>query len=265
MLEMLREPFMLRALAGGLMMAVIASYYGVFVVQRSMSFMGSGLAHAAFGGVALGLLLEVNPLWLALPFTVITALGISWLQRYSKLEADTAIGIFFALSMAMGIIFLELRRQFSADAFSYLFGSVLHITTQDLIVTGVFLLMTLGSLPWWGRWAYATFDRDLARADRHAVARDDYLLSVALAVCIVIGIKLLGIILIASFLVIPPATARLISRTLWQMTLRSIAIGLLSVCLGLLASAAWDLPSGATIILTQSLLFFIALGLRRQG
>ena len=125
MFDLLTLPFMQRALIAGVLIGFLASYYGVFVVQRGLSFLGSGLAHAAFGGVALGLLLESEPLWIAVPFTIIVAIGITWVKNRTELGSDTTIGIFFSVSMALGIIFLYLRKQYSTEAFTYLFGSIL--------------------------------------------------------------------------------------------------------------------------------------------
>lgn len=263
MLEALQLPFMQRALLGGILVAILASYYGVFVVQRGLAFLGAGLAHAAFGGVALGLLLDVEPLWVAVPFTVLAALGIVWVRERTELAPDTAIGIFFAVSMALGIIFLAFRHDFSSDAFTYLFGSILAVSSADLWVMGLVLLATLATRTLWGQWAYATFDRELAQADRIPTVRHDYLLAVLLAVTIVVSMKVVGIVLIAAFLVIPAATARLLARTFARMTVISVLVGVLSAVAGLWTSYVLDLPSGAAIILVQAVLFFVALVMQR--
>ncbi len=259
MIEMLGLPFVQRALVAGVLVGFLASYYGVFVVQRHLSFLGTGLSHAAFGGVALGLLLGVEPLWIAVPFTVLVSLGINWVRGQTGLAGDTSVGIFFAISVALGVVFLSFRQQYSADAFAYLFGSILAVSRADLWVTFGVAAATLLSFPLWGRWAYATFDRDLARADRLTVDRDDYLLSLLLAVTIVVAVKVVGIVLIAAFLVIPAATARLVSPTFLVMTIVSVAIGILSAVFGLFMSFWIDVPSGATIILLQAIVFFVAL------
>jgi zinc transport system permease protein len=248
---------MQRALIGGALVGFLASYYGVFVVQRGLSFLGSGLAHAAFGGIALGLFLNSEPLWIAVPFTVIVAIGIAWVRDRTQLGGDTAVGIFFAVSMALGVIFLFLKRQYTDDAFTYLFGSILAVTSNDLWITGLVVLVTFFSWPLWRRWAYASFDRELAEADRLSVSRDDYLLVVLIAVTVVVAIKVVGIVLIAAFLVIPAATARLASRTFQMMTILSVTIGVLSALIGLFFSYFLDVPSGATIILLQACLFFL--------
>ena len=181
MIEVLGLPFMQRALVAGILVGVLASYYGVFVVQRRLSFLGIGLSHAAFGGVALGLLLQVNPMWIAGPFTVLVALGIIWVSERGKVAGDTAIGVLFAVAVALGVVVLSLRQAYTADAFAYLFGSILAVQGTDLWIAGGLGVVTLLASPMWGRWAYATFDRDLARADRVAVARDDYVLAALLA------------------------------------------------------------------------------------
>ncbi|RMH73667.1 MAG: metal ABC transporter permease [Gemmatimonadetes bacterium] len=263
MLDILSLPFMQRALIAGILVAGLASYLGVFVVQRGLSFLGSGLAHAAFGGVALGLLLNTEPLWVAIPFTVFVAVAITWVHEQTDLSGDTTIGIFFSVSVALGVIFLFLKREYTADAFTYLFGSILAVTPTDLWLSGGVVMATALLSPVWCRWAYRTFDRELAEADRLPVQFDDYLLSILIAVTIVVAVKVVGIILIAAFLVIPAAVAKLISRTFIQMTLYAMGTGVFSATIGLFASYYLDMPSGAMIILVQAVLFFTGMILRR--
>ncbi len=265
MLEPLTLPFMQRAILGGLLVSLIAGYFGPFVVQRRLAFLGSGLAHAAFGGVALGLWLQLHPLWVALPFTACVAVGIVWLRDQAGLASDTTIGIFFSISMALGIVFLSMHDTYSADAFTFLFGSLLSIGAADLWAAAAMLLVTAATAVLWGRWAYATFDPSLAHADRVPVMRDDYLLAVAIACATVVAIKLVGIVLIAAFLVMPAACARVFARTFGQMTLLSLAISASTLLTGLIASYYADLPSGAAIILTQAVLLAIGLVLRRKN
>jgi len=258
--DVFQYPFMQRALWAGLMVALISALLGVFVVQRGLSFLGDGLAHAAFGGVALGLLLGVSqPLWVALPFTFVTALGIAWVREHTALSSDTAIGIFFAVSVALGVLFISLQREYQTDAWHWLFGSILGVGRQDLaIIAGVTVLSLSIFVPLWGRLAYATFDAELAQTDGVRVGRLEYLLFALAAVIIVASVKVVGVILIAAYLVIPAASARLMSRSLFQMTLLSVVIGLVSTALGLVFSYFLDVPSGSTIILTQAFVFVLA-------
>lgn len=265
MFEILNIEFMQYALIAGVLVGFLSSYYGVFIVQRGLGFLGSGLAHAAFGGVALGILLNQEPLWIAVPFTVLVAVGITWVKDKTKLGGDTTIGIFFSVSMALGVIFIFMKRQYSSDAFNYLFGSILSVTIADIIVPAVLIVITLMLFPFWKRWAYSSFDRELAQADRVPVNFDDYLLSILIAITVVVSIKVVGIVLIAAFLVIPPATSRLISRSFSRMTVFSIVIGIVTALVGLWTSYYLDVPSGATIILLQAILFFLVMILKKKN
>ena len=256
MLDILLMPFMLRAMIAGLLVAFMGSALGVFVVQRKMSFLGDGLAHAAFGGVALGLLLAVEPLAVAVPFTLLVSLAITWVKEKTRLEQDTSIGIFFAVSVALGVVFFALKENFAADAYSYLFGSILAVGTNDLVASAVMAAVTLFSLVrYWKRWAYSTFDAELAAADRVKTKRDEYLLNALVSMVIVLSIKLVGIVLIASFLVIPAATAKLVARTFADMTKLSVIFGLFGALFGIVFSVILDLPSGKVIILVLELIF----------
>ncbi len=259
MIEALAYGFMQRALIAGLLTGLVAAYYGVFIVQRGMSFLGSGLAHAAFGGVALGLLLQHEPLWVAVPFTIVVAVLITWIRDRTDLAADTVIGVFFALSMALGIVFLSRIPTYTTDAFTYLFGSILAVSQPDLWATGGLVVLAVMSIPLWGRWTYVTIDREAAMADGLPVKLDDYLLSILIAVTIVVSAKIVGIVLISAFLVIPAASARLVSIRFQWMTIISVVLGGATAIAGILASYHLDWPTGASIILVQTAVFVICL------
>src|SRR5687767_9739712 len=168
----LTEPFALefmqRAMVAGVIVGALCAMIGVFVVQRGLSFIGDGLAHAAFGGIALGLLLDVTverATWVALPFTVAVALGIAYVLRRGKLRGDVATGVFFAVSFALGVLFLGLRKTTAqpVNVETVLFGSILAIQPQDLYVVGLVAVVTGALLAaTWTRLAYATFDAELA-------------------------------------------------------------------------------------------------------
>ncbi|MDZ4857494.1 MAG: metal ABC transporter permease [Candidatus Hydrogenedentes bacterium] len=248
-----------------ILVGFVASYFGVFIVQRRMAFLGSGLAHAAFGGVALGILLDTQPLFVALPFTISVAIAIIWVRDHTGLAEDTVIGVMFSVAMALGVVFLFLKEGFSGDAYTYLFGSVLAVSMTDVVLAGCMVAATLCTFPLWGAWAYATFDRDLARTDRLRVVWHDYVLACAMSIVIVVSMKIVGMVLIAAFLVLPAATARMLSQSFRQMTLISIAIGVTTPAIGMYLSLFPDLPPGAPIILVQSAMFVAALVVRKQG
>lgn len=262
--------FMQRALVAGACIAVVAGLLGTFVVQRGLAFLGDGLAHAAFGGIALGafvaatlgngLLLE-QPLLIAVPFTLVAAFGIAWVRDRTALSSDVAIGVFFAVSVALGVLFLSLipPERNVVDVWHLLFGSILAVGRDDLgLILVVSLLSLVLLLAMWPRLAYATFDAELAQTDGVRVGVLEYLLFAVAALVVVVSAQVIGIVLIAAYLVIPAAAARLISRSLFSMSLFAVAIGLATTFVGLVLSYLIDVPSGSTIILTQAALFLVA-------
>ncbi len=256
---MFGQEFFIKAIVVGVLTGFSSSFFSAFVVQRKISFIGSGLSHAAFGGIALGLLLNVEPLAVAIPFTLMAAFLIYYLKNKTNVSTDAIIGVVFSFAVAMGIIFLALKESYSQDAYSYLFGSILTLNNTDIILSIVLFLLTVASAVFfWERWAYATFDWELAKAEKLPVIRDDYIFAAFLGLVIVLAIKIVGIILISAFLVIPGASAKLFSRTFFKLTVNSIVIGVLSVVAGLMLSYQLDLPSGALIIVLQTIIFVIA-------
>ncbi len=259
MWEALSYPFFQRALLAGLFVALLGGLLSPLVVQRRLSFLGDGLSHSVFAGIALGLFLRQEPLLFALPFALLVAMAITYLSARTDLSQDTAIGIFFALSVALGGVFLSQARGFVADPLAYLFGSLLAVAPQDLWALGVLLALASAlALRLLGPWAYATFDRTLAQADRLPVGRHDYLFAGLLAVALVVAAKVVGLLLLAAFLVIPGATARLLASTFSGMVLASLLLALLATGLGLFLAFLLDWPSGPSIVLTQAALFALA-------
>lgn len=268
--------FMQRAVLAGLVIAVMSGIAGTFVVQRGLSFLGDGLAHASFGGIALGALVAAfsgstgilqYPLTLAVPFTILVALGIAFVRDRTKLASDTVIGVFFAVTVALAVLFVSIipPQRSSVDVFSLLFGSILAVSEVDLwVILGVFVLTVSVLCLLWSRLAYSTFDSELAHTDGVRVRAVEYALFASTALIVVVSAQVVGVVLMAAYLVIPAAAARLVSRSLSGMTVRAVIIGLVSTVAGLLLSYWLDVPSGSVIILTQALLFVIA-GLMRRG
>ncbi len=264
MIDVLTQPFMIRALVAGVLLSALAGYYGVFVVQRRLSFLGAGLGHAAFGGIALGLWIGIQPLWIAIPFTLLVGIGIAWIRDHTRLAADTAIGIFFSVSVALGILFLSLSTGRNADAFSYLFGSLLSVTYTDLWVSTALVLTGVATIPrLWGDWAYATFDSEAANVSGISTRSQDMLLVSLLAATIVVSLKVVGILLVAAWIVVPAASARLLARTFGGMTRLSVLFAVLTTVTGLALSVVLDIPTGAMIVLVQAALFAAAMLLAR--
>lgn len=262
---------MQRAFLASLVIGALGGYYGVFVVQRKMGFLGSGLAHSTFGGIAIALYLNQEPVWFMAPFTVLVSVLIVYAREKTGLASDTLIGVFFALSMASGILVLSLRREFTTDAATFLFGSLLAVNRNDLIFSLGLLALTIALLFLWKRWAYATFDEELAKSDGVPVRKDNYILAILLALIVSAAVKITGIILLSALLVIPAAASRLLAKSFFVMTLISTASGLMGSGAGVVVAYRLDTPVGATIIVIFSLffafsgLFQLAIKSRRSG
>ncbi|MPM64703.1 High-affinity zinc uptake system membrane protein ZnuB [bioreactor metagenome] len=254
--EFFQYDFIQNAVIVGCIISLICSILGVFVIQRKMSFLGAGLSHSTLGGIGLALLLGIEPLYIALPFTLIVAALITLLDNKTKIEFDTAIGILFSVSTALGIIFISLKDGYVGDTYSYIFGSILAVSNTDILMSVIFIFIFFIILfIFWKEWAYISFDQELAKSDGININISNNILSMLLAVTIVLAIKLIGIVLISAFLILPPATARLYAKTFSQMTILSIIFGLSATLVGLYISFMIDFPSGATIIIIQSIFF----------
>lgn len=256
--EPLAYEFMQRALLAGVAVAAVCAVIGVFIVQRGLAFLGDGLAHAAFGGIAIGLYMGAsveNAVWIAIPFTAAIALGIGFVLRRTQLRGDVATGVFFSFSFALGVLFLGLRtasdRPIQVE--HLLFGNMLSVTPEVLtVVTTVSLLALAITLLLWSRLAYAIFDPELAAISGVPVALLEYLLLAQTAVVVVVAVKTVGVVLVSSFVVIPAATARLVGQTLGRATILALLISTVGAAVGLIASYHLDTPAAATIILIHS-------------
>ena len=267
-MDIISEPlgyeFMQRALLAGIAVAAVSAVIGVFIVQRGLAFLGDGLAHAAFGGIAIGLYLGASverAVWIAIPFTAVIALGIGYVLRRTQLRGDVATGVFFSFSFALGVLFLGLRtaQDRPVQVEHLLFGNMLSVTPEVLyVVVGVAVLATALTVVLWSRIAYAIFDPELAAISGVPVAVLEYLLLAETAVVVVVAVKTVGVVLVSSFVVIPAATARLVGRTLGRATLLAAGIGVAGAAFGLVASYHLDTPAAATIILLHSAVFAAA-------
>jgi ABC-type Mn2+/Zn2+ transport system permease subunit len=263
MIEWLTEPFALefmrRALAAALIVGVLCSVIGCFVVLRAMAFLGDALAHAILPGVAVAYLLGADLLVGALVAAVAVALGIGFFSRRGGLKEDTAIGILFAAALALGVLLISTVRSYATDLTHILFGNVLGVTTGDLWVTGLLALAVLATLLlFFKEFQLASFDPVLA----HMLGRRPELLRftmlVLLALTIVVSLQTVGVGLVAALLVTPAATAYLLTRRLAAMMLVSALVGAASAVAGLYLSYYLDVASGAAIVLVATAAFVAA-------
>jgi zinc transport system permease protein len=266
----LGQGFVVRALVAGTALGAAGALLGVFIVQRGLGLLSDGLAHATFGGLALGLLLGSTAdgaIWVALPFTVAIALGIQHVRRRTTLGGEVATGVFFAVSFAAGILFLGLRSATSTpvNVEGLLFGSLLAVSPEALWVILVGAALVVALLVFLGpRLAYATFDPELARLSGIPVDALEYVLLALTAVVVVVGVKTVGVVLVSAFVVIPAAAANLLGRTPAGIAVLAAGLSVLGTAFGLFASYHLNVATGATIILTLGAIFFLALVFRRR-
>lgn len=248
--EMLGLGFMQRAFLGGAMIGATCAFLSVFVVLRRMAFVSQGVSHAAFGGVALAVLLGLDPTWGAAVFSVATAFGIGAVSRRRRVAEDSTIGIFLAVAMALGVIFLGLRKGSTANLFGYLFGSILSILPSDLPwMLGMTALVFVLLVTFVKELYFYVFDEEMARVAGIPVDFLYFGLLVLLAVTIVVSIKLVGVILVTALLVIPGAAARLVTSNIVALIAVSVGLGVLSVVIGLAGAYLLDVSPGAAIVL----------------
>lgn len=264
-LDLFGHEFMQFALIAGLAISAVCAVIGVFIVQRGLSFLGDGLAHAAFGGIAISLYLGASverAVWYAIPFTAIVALGIGYVLRRTQLRGDVATGVFFAFAFALGILFLDLRNKGArpVSVEHLLFGRMLSVTPEVLaVVVIVSVIGLVVMIAIWSRLAYAIFDAELAAISGVKVAVLEYLLLFLTAVVVVVGVKAVGVVLVSSFVIIPAATARLVGTTMARTTAIALFIGMLGSAIGLIASFYLNMAAGATIIMIHSAGFLLAI------
>lgn len=264
MIEMLSHEFMLRALAAGIVIGTLCAVMSVFIVLKRMSFIGVGVSHSAFGGVALGAFLGVNLTFSMLVFSCFVALVIGWLSRRGGVYEDVSIGVVFSSSMAFGVVLLGLMKGYQIDLFSYLFGSILAVTNGDLAIALTALAAVGGAVVYLFKEFLAyCFDEEWARVVGVNVDRTQDALLLLTAVTIVVSVKLLGIVLVSALLVIPGAIGYALVENYRRQFVISIAAALASVVSGLTLSYYVDVASGATIVLSSALLFLAATAFAR--
>ncbi|MBP7276015.1 MAG: metal ABC transporter permease [Kiritimatiellae bacterium] len=268
LMEPWRYAFMVRGLAAGVLVGVVSSVVGVFVVLRGMAFLGDALAHAILPGVAAGYLAgrgERAPMfWGGLAAAVAASLGMGALSRHARMREDTAIGIVFAATFALGIALISSAGQSAVDLSHILFGDILGVTRADLIRAGVagagVLVVTA---IFYRAWVITAFDPVLAATLRLPGPMLYYTQLVLLAVVIVISIQTVGVAMMAAMLVTPPAAARLVTRSVPGMMAVAAGIGAVSALAGLYVSYYLGIASGAAIVLAATVAFAVAALIRR--
>ncbi|MBN1498295.1 MAG: metal ABC transporter permease [Spirochaetes bacterium] len=260
MMELFRLDFFLNAFLTSCILAALFGMLSFFVVMRKMSFLGAGVAHTAFGGVALGVLTGLNPFLTSFAFCILAAVLIGKLVRHGRVSYDMGIGIFFSFSMALGAIFLSFREGYAFDLSSYLFGNILAVTRTDVIIAlAVLALFAPFIFIFVHRILFMTMDDEVATVSGVRTGLLDTVLLVFLAGIIVISIKIVGIILVSALVVLPAGFGLLVSRNYRTVILAGILFTAAVMIGGLFLSYLLDTPAGATMVAAGTLLYFASL------
>jgi len=264
MIDALQYEFTEHALIAGLLAAIACGIIGVYVVVNRIVFISGGIAHASFGGIGLGYLAGISPVLGAMFFSIASALGMGLVIRKTRLPEDTAIGIMWAMGMALGIIFIGLAPGYAPDLFSYLFGNILTVPFSDIILMLILdaIIVTI-VIALYKEFMALSFDEEFGTVAGAPIGALYLLLLCMIALTIVVLIRVVGIILVIALLTIPAALARQFTHTLWKMMLLAILFGEAFTFGGLWLSYELDVASGATIILLSGTVLLVYSGLFR--
>lgn len=260
-MELLQYEFFQNALLGSLLASVLCGIVGTYIVTRRLVFISGGITHASFGGIGIGVLTGLNPVWTAMAFSVLSAFGVQWLSRRGDVREDSAIAMFWTLGMSVGIICCFLTPGFMPDLPSFLFGSILTIDHADLwLLGGMAALAIIIFTCFYRQILSVAFDSTFARSQHLPVSLIEYLMMALMAMTIVSTLRLVGIVLAISLLTIPQMTANLFSYNFKHIILISTVIGWIDCLLGLTISYWLNVPSGASIIFTSIILYGLCKG-----
>lgn len=264
MFEHLQYPFMQRALVIGVLIAASTAVIGVYLVLQQLSLIGDGLAHASFGGVALGFLLGFDPLLGALGAAAVASLGINRLIRTTRTYGDAAIALTYSAGMAVAIILIGYSGGFNADLFSYLFGSILAVSTLDLVLAGTVTATVIGFV-----WYFyddllqMTFNTELAALHGANPAVVRYGMTILVALAVVTAIRAVGILLVTALIVIPALTALQVVSSFRTAVLGAVAVSVSATVTGIFLAFAFDLPPSGVIVTTMLGMFTVAAAIDR--
>jgi zinc transport system permease protein len=256
--------FFQNALLGGTIAALACAWVGVFLILRKEAMIGDGIAHTAFGGIALGLFLGVNPLFTALLVSILAVLGISYMRKRGLAQSDSAIAVMMAVGFSAGLIIISLAGGFNIELFSFLFGSILTIDQTDLIIVsllGISTIVVLGIF--YKELLSMTFDEEGARLMGIPVRSLSLAFNLLVAITIVLSIKVIGVILVVALLVLPGLSALQLNLSFKGTTLAAIGFGITSMITGVLLSSVYNVATSGVIVFTTVGIFLFTAIYRR--
>jgi len=264
--EILTFSFMHRALISGVAIAILCSVIGLFLVLRRYSLFGDAIAHSSFGGIALGLLAGVYPLWTAYGVSLVSALIITRIKEKFNISGDASVAVLLSSGIAVGLVIIGISGGFTIDIFSFLFGSILLISVNDTILilalTGIILIVVLLL---YRQLLYSTFNEEQAKVSGIPVEKINYLIVFMAGLTVVTSIQLVGVLLISALFVIPNVTAIMYGKGFKPTAILSISFSVFSVVTGILVSYVFDITPAGTIVLLSIGLFATTMGIKSLG
>ncbi len=257
---------MVRAFEAGIAIGIVAPLIGMFLVVRRYSLMADTLAHVSFAGVAIGLLLKINPVFSAIGLSVLAGVGIEALRNSRRIFGESVLALFLSGSLAIAVIILSLSNGFNANLFSYLFGSISTVSKTDMWVTIALAVVVLLDVVFlYKELFFASFDAEIAEVSGLPVKTINFMVVMLAAVSVAISIRIVGVLLIGALMVIPVIAAMQYGRGFRFTLILSVIFSLVSVIVGLFASYYYNLASGGAIVLVALVIFLLSLALGRKG
>jgi zinc transport system permease protein len=257
-LDLFHYQFFVNAFLSALLASIACGFIGTYIVARRIVFISGGITHASFGGIGISYFMGFNPVLGAAVFSILSALGIEFISKRTEVREDSAIGILWSLGMALGIIFIFMTPGYAPNLMTYLFGSILTVNTTDLMLMGLNTLLIVSFFFVFYRLIlYISFDEEFARAHKVPVSLFNNILLIMVALTIVLSIRVVGIILVISFLTLPQTTANIFTKDFKKMIALSVLIGCIGSFAGLMFSYYLNIPSGASIIFSFAIIFIV--------
>ena len=264
--DILSFGFMQNAIISGIAISLICSTVGLFLVLRKYSLFGDALAHSAFGGVALGLFLGFYPLWAAYAVSILSALALTKIRQKFDISGDAIVAILLSSGIAVGIVLISLSGGFSIDIFSFLFGSVLLVSTENVIgILGMCAAILIILIIGYKKFMYITFSEEQARVSGIRVEKLNYLLIAIAGITVVTSMQLVGVLLVSALFVIPNVTAMMFKRSFKQTIILSMSFSVFSTVAGILISYPLDIAPSGMVVLLAITLFIGSLVMKSAG
>ena len=264
MLELLNFEFMQRAFAAGILVAVICPLIGTFVVMRRLSMIGDTLSHASLAGIAAGMLAGIYPLLGALIFSLAAAIGIEKLRKRFSQYAELSISIVLSASIGLAVVLISLANSFNADLMSYLFGSIIAVNMTDIyIILGLSVIILVSVWLLYKEFFYMSFDEEGAELAGIPVSALNMYFTALTAMTIVVSMRVVGMLMVSSLMVVPVACSLLISKSFKNTIFLSVVFALISVIVGLFTSYYFDLAPGGSIVLTSVFILLAVLAVKK--